>query len=264
VEDLVTQNAQLQIRTVRFVLPTPAAQAHDSGTSAEVSYMRGWSGALAAPALLLIPLLCRPAPVAAQAESKPLVAQFEFGPSFGLFWPMGGWTQDFGDDEVKRRNIAVGMLGGRLTYWTSARLGIEAAVGFAPSQVALTEPNGGTEDITASVVVASVKALARLASLADGDPRDPSHWNFYAGLGAGLMARRGSAWTNMIGTTHPAIVLNIETRTPLGRAVSGRAGLEDFVSWQIFDKGLPSETRARVQHDIVFTLSALFRLGAAR
>jgi hypothetical protein len=225
--------------------------------------MRRWSGALA-PALLLLPLLYGPAAVAAQTEPKPLVAHFEFGPSFGLFWPMGGWTENFGPDEVKRRNIAAGMIGGRLTYWRGPRLGLEAAVGFTPSQVAERQPNGGTEDITGSVVLSSVKVLARLASLADGDPRDPTQWNFYAGLGGGFMARRGSAWTNRVGTAHPAIVLNLETRTLLGRAIMGRAGLEDYVSWQTFDKGLPSETRARVQHDIVFTLSALFRLGAAR
>ena len=101
--------------------------------------MRRWSGALV-PVLCCILLLNLPAPVA---------AQLEFGPSIGLFWPLGGWTNEFRDPptqnvegEDRMRNIATGMIGARLAYWTSARLGLEAMFGYSPSQVAVSTSSG--------------------------------------------------------------------------------------------------------------------------
>ena len=190
-------------------------------------------------------------------------AQVEIAPFFGTFWPLGaGWSQDVGlAQQVERRHIGALMAGARLAFWTSTRLGVEATVGFSPSQVAVSGP-GRIQDITAGVMLSSVRVLARLATLTDGNPGSGvAHWDFNAGIGVGVIARRGSAWANITGTTHPAAVLNLETRTPLAGDVTMRVGVEDFVSWATFDRGLPSETRSRVQHDIILTLAAQIRLG---
>jgi hypothetical protein len=216
--------------------------------------MRRWSFGALAPALGLVVL-----PLA----SAPLAAQVEFGPSIGLFWPLGGWTQDFDGDQVQRRHIATGMLSARLAYWKGSRFGLEATVGYSPSQVAVSELSG-TQDKTAGVVLSSVRVLTRVLSLTDGDRRDPYHWDFNAGIGAGLISRRGVAWENTTGTTHPAAVLALEARTRFGRLINGRAAVEDFVSWVRFNKGLPSETLARVHHDMLITFALQFQLGAAR
>ena len=208
-----------------------------------------WSSSLLLSALVLG---YRPAPLAAQVQ---------VGPSLGAFWPQGGWTQDFGGYHVERRHLAALMLGGRVAYWPTTRWGLEGAVSFAPSQVAVSEPDN-TQDITAGVILSSVRALLRLATLVDGNEGSGlAHWDINVGAGAGIIARRGSAWNNVSGTTHPAAVLVLETRTDLARTVTIRAGLEDFVSWVRFNRDLPSETHARLHHDLVITIAMQVHLG---
>jgi hypothetical protein len=195
------------------------------------------------------------------AGPAPLAAQVEFGPSIGAFWPLGGWTHDFSGYQVKRRHLFALMFGGRVAYWPTTRLGIEGAVGFSPSQVAVSEPDN-TEDITGGVVLGSLRGLLRLVTLVDGNEGSGfSYWDVNLGLGAGVVARGGSAWANVSGATHPAAVLSLESRTHLARTVTIRVGVEDFLSWATFDEGLPSETGSRLHNDLVVTLAFQFRLG---
>lgn len=192
------------------------------------------------------------------------VAQAELGLSIGAFWPLGGgWTPAFGSSvQVDRRQIAAHMLIGRLAYWPGRRLGVEAALGFSPSQVAVTDTR--TRDVGGRVLLSSVRAIARLASLIDGQPGSGfSRWYINAGLGAGVMSRQGNAWANVLGTTHPGVLLSLDARTPLVGPVLMRVGFEDFVSWPTFDRGLQTETRRRVQHDVIFSLGTQIRFGKA-
>jgi hypothetical protein len=202
-------------------------------------------------------LLGRPEPLTAQA-------QWEFGPTIGAMWPIGGWIHDFDGYQIERRPLFALMFGGRLAYWPTTRWGIEAAAGFAPSQVAFSEPDN-TEDITAGVVVTSLRALYRMFTLVDGNEGSGySYWDFNVGAGAGIVARGGSAWANTTGATHPALVLAVESRTHLARKVTIRASIEDFLSAPTFDEGLPSETDSKLHNDIVVTLAFQFRLGEGR
>jgi hypothetical protein len=193
-------------------------------------------------------------------------AQVEVGVSAGAFWPLGaGWKPDVGlAGQVERRQIAAHIVGARLAYWSGNRLGVEATLGLSPSQVAVSDV-GRIRDIGGRVVMSSLRVLTRLASLTDGKPGAGfSHWDINAGAGAGIISRSGTAWANVSGTTHPAAVLTLEFRTPLAKAATIRAGLEDWVSWATFDRGLQSETRWRVQHDVIFSLAAQLRVGKRR
>lgn len=196
--------------------------------------------------------------------AAPLAAQVEMSPALGVFWPLGGWIQDFGSDEVERRHLAATFMGARLAFWPGTRFGLEGLVGFTPSQVAVSDL-GGTQDITAGVVLSSVRVLTRVLSLRDGNEGSGlTQWDFYGGLGGAVISRNGSAWANTTGTTHPAAVASLEVRTHMVGAVMLRLALEDYVTWATFNKGRPSEMRSRVQNDLVVTLGAAIPLGKGR
>jgi len=110
-------------------------------------------------------------------------------------------------------------------------------------------------------LLSSVRLLARVLTLTDGDRRDPTRWDFLAGVGAGVMSRRGSAWADFTGTTHPAAVLTLETRAHFSGALTFRAGVEDFVSSPTFNEGLPAESLPRIQHDLLVTFALQIPLG---
>jgi hypothetical protein len=156
------------------------------------------------------------------------------------------------------------MLGTRVAYWPRPRLGIEGALSFTPSQVAVSDP-GRIRDVTARVILSSVRALYRLASIRDGQPGAGfAHWHINAGAGVGVMARSGTAWANVNGTTHPGTLFSLEARNPVAGSFTVRVAVEDFVSWATFDKGLQSETRWRIQNDVMFTFAAQVQLGRTR
>jgi hypothetical protein len=182
------------------------------------------------------------------------------GGSIGLFWPLGGWTADFGGDQEERRHIAAGIVVGRLTWWRGDRLALEGTVGFSPSQVAVTNL-AGTQDITAGVLMGNVGAIVRIGTVAYGDSGRVATWNFYGGAGLGVIGRRGSAWANTTGTTHPAAVFSLATRTNIAGVVTLRVRLEDWVSWARFNRNRPAETLSRIQHDLVGSLGLMIRRG---
>lgn len=210
----------------------------------------------------LLPALCLGL-AAVLWSPAPASAQVELGASIGLFWPLGGWTSDFGGDLEERRHIAAGIVVGRATWWRSDRLALEGTVGFSPSQVAVTNL-GGTQDITAGVLLGSVGALMRFGTVAYGDSGRVSTWDFYGGLGVGAMARGGSAWANTTGTTHPAAIFSLGTRTRIAGVVTLRVRMEDWVSWGRFNKDRPAETLSRIQNDLVGSLGLMISLGGPR
>jgi hypothetical protein len=192
----------------------------------------------------------------------PVRAQVELSPVIGMYWPIGEWTQqtDGGTGFVPRRHqIPAGVLGARLAVSASKRLAFEGTVAFSPSQVAVST-EGGISDIRAGVVLASARALFKVATLADGTPDDRMGWDVMLGAGAGLVHRGGSAWENTSGATAPAVVLTAAARTHIAGPVMLRFGVEDFVSWAQFNKGLPSQMRARLHHDLITSLGVVIRL----
>lgn len=190
-------------------------------------------------------------------------AQVDLAPTLGTYLPLGGWTQvsDGGTGFApKRRQLAAHLMGARLTAWASSRLGLEGSVAFSPSQVAVST-DGNTTDISGGVVLASARALFKVATLVDGHPEDQTHWDIIVGAGAGMVHRSGSAWENTSGVTAPALVFTGAVRTRLAGPLSWRVSLEDFVSWAQFDKGLASQTRGKVHHDLVGSLAVVVRLA---
>lgn len=194
---------------------------------------------------------------------SPAPAQIEMGPAVGLYWPIGGWVaqSDGGTGFApRRRQVTAGIVAARITVWTADRLALEGTFAFSPSQVAVSTETG-TTDVTAGVILASARALFKVTTIADGDPGDRMNWDVMLGAGAGVVNRGGSAWENTSGVTTPAIVLTAAVRTQLTGTVMLRLGVEDFVSWAQFDKGLPSQMRARLHHDMIGTMGVVVRVA---
>jgi hypothetical protein len=180
-----------------------------------------------------------------------------------MYFPVGGWTQQSAGGTgfaPRRQQIPAALVGARLTTHASERLALEGTFAFSPSQVAV---NSGARitDVTGGVLLASARALFKVTTLVDGDPGDSMSWDLTLGAGAGLVHRGGSAWQNMSGVTAPAVALSAAARTRLAGSVTLRLGVEDFVSWAQFDRGLPSQMRTRVHHDIIGSLDVVIRVA---
>jgi len=192
-----------------------------------------------------------------------VAAQVDVAPALGLYVPFGGWAQqsDLGTGFTpKRRQLTAALAGARVTVWASQRLAVEGAFAFTPSQVAVTTEDG-ISDVSAGVLLASVRALFKVVTLLDGHPEDRTTWDVMVGAGPGLLNRSGSVWDNTSGVTAPALALTAAVATTLGGAVTLRFGVEDYVSWAQFDKGRPNQTRARLHQEVIASLGFVFRVA---
>ena len=191
-------------------------------------------------------------------------AQVEVAPTLGFYFPLGKWTHvsDGGTGFApRRRQLPAHMLAARFSAWTSRRLAVEGTLAYSPSQVAVSVDRS-TDDIRGRVFLASARVLFKAVTLVDGPAGRGETWEVILGAGPGLVHRGGSAWQNTSGVTEPALVLTASTRAPLAGSVMWRVGLEDFISWTEFDVGQPSQTRARLHHDLIGSLSVVVRLAA--
>lgn len=195
---------------------------------------------------------------AAVTAPAPLRAQIDVMPTLGFYSPLGGWTQesDGGTGFAPlRRQLSSLMYGVRLAHPLSRTLSLQATFGAAPSQVALSTASG-TVDINATVLVSSARAVFRTMTLRDGPTHDQVHWDVLLGAGIGVVHRTGTAWADHSGVTAPALLLE------LGFGVNAfRVMLEDYISWAQFDSGRPTQTRARMHHDLIGTLGFTLTLG---
>ena len=185
-------------------------------------------------------------------------AQVELVPSLGFYWPIGGWTQQQDDGSgfpPLYRQLSAVLFGTRLSVRLSRSIAIEGTLGATPSQVAVSTA-AGTTDFNGGVYLASARAVLTVASVIEGPRHDQVRWNFFLGAGAGLVHRAGTAWQNTSGVTAPALVL--EAGAGVG---TFRITVEDYVSWAQFNGGLPSQTRARMHHDLIGSLGFALRLG---
>jgi hypothetical protein len=188
-------------------------------------------------------------------------AQIAVMPTLGFYSPLGGWTQEQDDGSgfrTLRRQLSTLMYGVRLSRPLSSTVSLQATFGAAPGQVAVSTASG-TVDVNATVYVASARVVLKTMTLMDGPSHDQVHWDVLLGAGAGLVHRAGTAWENTTGVTAPALVVE------LGFGVGAfRLMLEDYISWAQFNGGSPTQTRARMHHDLIGTLGAAITLGGRR
>jgi hypothetical protein len=159
----------------------------------------------------LLGTACGLLPVAAQA-------QVEVAPYVGLYRPTSILASGAGVTLKQQGSITLGM---RIIKWWSGRLGIEGAVGSAPSAL-WTSLRGLT--YPAQVLTVSAKALLRVTPPA-------ARAALHVGGGVGLVGHGGDAYPPWyVGpTTFLSGVVNVGASIKLTRWVVLRFDAEDFV-----------------------------------
>jgi len=162
------------------------------------------------------------------------------------------------------KNLGVTLLlGAEAVFRATERLSVAASVIFGPSPVAVTDSFGTTTDHSSAVLLTAVRVIVPITSA-------KAMWSAYIGAGAGVVNRSGSEWRYYSGATAPALVASLGVGTPLyGLGVRKpyppprivmRAEVADYFSRAQFDKGLPTQTMARLHQDLTLSVLIAFRL----
>ncbi|MGH7613636.1 MAG: hypothetical protein ACREMW_06295 [Gemmatimonadales bacterium] len=140
---------------------------------------------LAIPGVLLGATLATPRAAGAQAK-------FEVTPFLGSFYALAklctdcNANNDGSNFEGRQLNSAV--FGGRLSYWVSRTIGVEAAFGYTPSRVEeredLAQPGfSQAVSATGTIMMVNGRLLFR-----------PARTNLHFILGGGIVSRSGELW----------------------------------------------------------------------
>ena len=201
-------------------------------------------------------------PLAARAGHAQTV---DIGAGIGIYFPIGALVQvgseDMPETFYQQRLQTTPDLQANVVVWTSDKVGFAATISYSPSMLAVQDTSG-LSDHHSSVVLASARVYYAFSPMpfkpAPGHREAP--WSFYVGLGAGVVSRSGNVWTYTSGLVAPAAVFAVGVRTPLGGRSILRMDIEDYLSQAQFDKGLPTETEARMHNDVCFTATFAYRL----
>jgi hypothetical protein len=160
---------------------------------------------LVIPGVLLGTTLVTPGATSAQAK-------FEVTPLLGSFYPLTKMCTDCNNDgsDLRGRLVNSAAFGGRLTYWISSTLGLEAFGGYTPSRIEVS-----TSDTTGFSFGASAKGTILLAS--GRLLYRPARTNLHFIVGGGIVRRGGDVWKLAKDSadaklTSPAAILGIGVR----------------------------------------------------
>jgi hypothetical protein len=200
------------------------------------------------------------------APGTVLAQQTDVGFNVGFYNPNGALVQrgSKGDGtgtylQLRQQNTLA--LGANVIVWPASKFGIAGSIAFSPTDVARSDSNG-THDFTSSVLLASVRAIYAFTPMRfkplPGKRETP--WGFYVGLGVGIANRSGAIWAYSSGLTSPALILDLGTQTAVGSRAILRFDIEDYLSRAQFDKGLSTQTDARIHNDVLFSLTVSYRV----
>ncbi len=160
---------------------------------------------LVIPGVLLGATLATPRATGAQAK-------FEVTPFLGSFYPLTKMCSDCSNDgsDLRGRIVNSAAFGGRLSYWISSTLGLEASGGYTPSRIEVS-----AEDTAGFVAGFSAKGNVLLVS--GRVLYRPARTNLHFIVGGGIVRRGGDVWklakdSADTKTTSPAGVLGIGVR----------------------------------------------------
>lgn len=191
-------------------------------------------------------------PDALSAQSSKGV-QVRISPSLGISLPFGG---PFVDEAFLEKNpVASAVLSGRIAVSAAPHFGLEASLAVGRGLVAVRDSLKTVRDHPATVFLASTRGLFQF---------NPPGWeglSLHVGPGVGLIGRGGRAWVDTRPRrVVPALVAAAGVTASLGKRspVRFRLELEDFISRAQFNVGLPTETRALLHHDLIWSLGLSF------
>jgi hypothetical protein len=182
-------------------------------------------------------------------------AQVQFSPSFGVYIPHGVPLLDqkgaAGEDGLRKQAVGAPVFTTRAGLPLSSLLGIEATLSYSPGLIAVHSTGGRVDDISAGLVLASVRTIFRLT------PESATKFSIHAASGVGMVTRIGSAWSDTPASPAFAVVLGAGAKAPLtnkGTGLAFRIDLEDYLSWAQFELEDGTRTKARPYHDLVWSI----------
>jgi hypothetical protein len=201
-------------------------------------------------------LVAAASPRLAQAQAKA-----ELTPYFGSFYAISTMCSDcLGDgSNLRGRQQNSAAVGGRISYWISNSLGIEAAGTFTPSRIEVS-----AQDTTGFALAASAKgniliAGARLLYR-------PSRTNLHLILGGGIVHRGGDLWKQAhdsagVKTTSPTGIIGIAVRAAVTPKFALSIAAEDHI--YSFDPKdvLAGNPGSKLQNDLLITIGVPITLA---
>jgi hypothetical protein len=190
-------------------------------------------------------------PEAGKAQQRAGVVRFS--PVVGISLPFGGAFID--ERLLHKQQVTSAILSARLDYTATTRLGVETSISAGRGLVAVRDSTNAVHDISGTIFLSNLKGVLWI------NPGVRNGIIMHVASGIGLIGRSGKVWqdTKPKGIS-PAWVVAVGGNaklTPRG-PVEFRFELEDYVSQAQFNVGLPTETRALLHHDIVWSLGLSF------
>ncbi|HKC47586.1 MAG TPA: hypothetical protein VKB63_08305 [Gemmatimonadales bacterium] len=195
-------------------------------------------------------------PGAARAQAK-----FELTPFFASYYALLTMSNDANGDgsNVKIQQTASSTWGGRLTYWVSPTIGIEAAGGYSKSGLRAfandTSTSGGLSfSVGGNIVTASARMLYR-----------PARTNLHFIIGGGIVHRGGTFWKNehdqdTTKLTSPAAILGAGVRASVTPKFALNVSLE--ANLYSFDPdGTATAMKSKLNADVLLSIGVPITLS---
>jgi hypothetical protein len=193
-------------------------------------------------------------PRAGQAQGK-----LELTPFFASYYALTTMSNDANNDgsNVRIQQLSAPTYGGRISYWVSRTIGIEAAAGYTTSGLRAftkdTSSGGLSFAVAGNVLLASARVLYR-----------PARTNLHLIIGGGIVHRGGQFWkdshTNLnTKVSSPALILGAGVRASVTPKFALNVSLEGNV--YSFDPDGTDPLKSKVQADVLLAIGVPLTLG---
>lgn len=195
-------------------------------------------------------------PRAARAQAK-----VEFTPFFASYYALLTMTNDANGDGsgVKIQQTTAPTYGGRLTYWVSPTIGIEASGAYTKSGIRAfandTSTNNGLSfSVTGHIITANARLLYR-----------PARTNLHFIIGAGILRRGGSFWkdeqtNDTTKLTTPAAILGAGVRASVTPKFALNVALESNI-YSFDPDGKATANKSKLNVDVLLSIGVPITLS---
>jgi hypothetical protein len=192
-------------------------------------------------------------PSAARAQGR-----IELTPFVGNYYPLLTMSDDFGGKnppnlltDWKAQQLDAVAFGGRLTFWVTNTIGIEAAGSYNGSDPKLTSPDDSSSFFfKGNLITASGRLLYR-----------PARLNLHFILGGGIVKRGGEAWEGGEQLTKPAGVAGISVRAAVSPKFALNVSAEINVHAFDVDGSRSAVNSSKMQADLLVSIGVPITLS---
>jgi hypothetical protein len=175
----------------------------------------------------------------------------EIVPYAGAALPLGKLIEQSRASIAHRPSLA---FGGRLDVWLSTSLGLEVAVGYAPSGYHHVDTLGAVVDTSGGLFTATGRLRFRFAQA--------GRLSVHLVAGAGGVTHSGSYIAAVTGKSALAGVLGVAVRYRLSRGATLDLGVEDYVyALKLGGFGDLATPSSKLNNDVLFSLGLVVPLG---